>query len=61
MKQSFMTLTIHDPQGKRVEPGKFWKSNDSFIVDISTADPFESLELYGKSLSRGKQRQSECL
>jgi len=50
-KQAFMTLTVHDPQGKRVAPGKLWKSKDSFIVDIVTSDPFESLELYGKSLA----------
>jgi hypothetical protein len=51
MKESFMTLTIHDPQGKRVKPGKLWKSKDSYFVSIATADPFESLERYGKSLA----------
>ncbi|MCF7956631.1 MAG: hypothetical protein K9M75_12580 [Phycisphaerae bacterium] len=51
MKESFMTLTIHDPQGKRVPPGKLWKSKDNFFVDITTADPFQSLERYGKSLA----------
>lgn len=50
-KESYMTLTVHDPQGKRVAPGKLWESKDRFIVDMITADPFESLEQYGKSLA----------
>lgn len=51
LKQSFMTLTIHDPQGKRIEPGEMWISKDSYFVDFSTEDPFESLECFGKSLA----------
>ncbi len=50
-KQSFMTLTIHDPQGKRIEPGELWISKDSYFVDFSTGNPFESLERFGQSLA----------
>lgn len=48
---NYMTLTINDPQGKRIAPSRAWKSKDTFIVDIATKDPFDSLELYGKSLA----------
>jgi hypothetical protein len=51
LNPSFMTLTIHDQQGKRVKPGEVWTSKDSFFVDITTADPFVSLERFGKSLA----------
>jgi len=50
-KESFVTLTIHDPQGKRVKPGELWKSKDTYFVDIITSDPFESLERFGKALA----------
>jgi len=50
-KESYMTLTIHDPLGKRVAPGELWKSKDSFFVNMITVDPFGSLELYGRSLA----------
>jgi len=43
-KESNLSLTIHDPQGKRIKPGELWKSEDSFFVDMVTAGPFESLE-----------------
>ena len=51
VKNSYISLTIHDPQGKRVAPGELWHSKDSFFVDISSADPFASLENYGRSLA----------
>jgi len=51
VKNSYMSLIIHDPQGKRVAPGELWQSKDSFFVDISSADPFVSLENYGRSLA----------
>ena len=51
-KDSFVTLTIHDPQGKRVAPGKLWKSKDTFFVDIATANPFKSLERFGRSMAK---------
>jgi hypothetical protein len=50
-KAANLTLTTHDPQGKRIAPGEMWKSNDSFFVDIVSADPFESLERYGDALA----------
>ena len=48
---SFMTLTVTDPIGKRIKPGKTWKSSDTFFVDITTPDPFQSLEGFGKALA----------
>ncbi len=52
LKNSFVTLTIHDPQGKRIKPGELWVSKDTFFVDITTLDPFESLERFGASLAK---------
>lgn len=51
LKESFMTLTIHDPQGKGIEPGGMWVSKDSYFVDITTGDPFVSLERFGRSMA----------
>ena len=34
-----------------VAPGTTWKSGDSFFVDLSTSDPFESLEGFGKAMA----------
>ncbi len=48
---SFVTLTIHDPQGKRIRPGLLWKSGDTFLVNISTPDPFAALEGFGAAMA----------
>ena len=47
-----MSLTIWDPQGKRVEHGETWVSQDSFYLDFTTTNPFVSLEQYGESLAQ---------
>lgn len=49
--KSFMTLTVTDPIGHRVAVGETWKSGDSFFVNISTSDPFASLEGFGSALA----------
>jgi hypothetical protein len=46
-----MTLTVRDPQGKRIPPGKTWKSKDTFYLDFTTRDPFLSLEQYGNAMA----------
>lgn len=48
---SYMTLTIEDPQGKRIAPGQTWASSDTFLVNICTGDPFESLEGFGAAMA----------
>lgn len=50
--QPFITLSISDPQGKRVPPHTTWKSDDNFYLDFNTSNPFESLEHYGKQLAK---------
>jgi hypothetical protein len=45
-----ITLTIWDPQGKLVELGETYFSEDSFYLDISTSNPFEALEKYGMAM-----------
>ena len=50
--QPFITLTITDPQGKRVPPKTTWKSEDNFYLDFLTENPFQSLEHYGYQLAK---------
>jgi hypothetical protein len=47
-----LTLSVFDPQGKRIPPGEAWTSDDSYYIDFSTSDPFDALELYGLSLAK---------
>jgi hypothetical protein len=49
------SITIEDPQGKRVEPGTTYNATDTVFLDISTADPFTSLETYGMALRTANQ------
>ena len=49
--QPCITLTITDPQGKRVPSKTTWKSDDDFYLDFITENPFESLEMYGKQMA----------
>ena len=44
------TLEGSDPLGKLVEPGESYLPEDSFYVDVATANPFEALEKYGLAL-----------
>ena len=47
----FASMYAQDPVGKRIDPGTFYQPvNDLFYLDISTKDPFESLENYGVAL-----------
>ena len=39
-----------DPIGKPVDAGQTYLPGDTFYVDCGTADPFEALEKYGRSL-----------
>ena len=45
-----LTVTIEDPQGKRIEPGATYDAVDTVFLDFSTADPFVSLERYGLAM-----------
>ena len=47
-----LTLSVFDPQGKRIPSGKTWASDDSYYIDFSTSDPFEALEMYGEALAK---------
>lgn len=45
------SMYAQDPVGKRIDPGSFYQpGNDLFYLDISTKDPFQSLENYGLAL-----------
>lgn len=51
-KEPSINLYAKDAVGKRVDPGvSYLPEKDRFYLDCSTTDPFESLELYGKTLA----------
>ncbi|MFN5737088.1 MAG: hypothetical protein ACK47H_00710, partial [Akkermansiaceae bacterium] len=49
-KKSDLTITIEDPIGKLIPPGKTYDGADSVFLDIVTSDPFTSLEAYGLAM-----------
>lgn len=50
-----LSVTIEDPQGKRINPGTTYQGTDTVFLDISTADPFASLEAYGMAMRSANQ------
>lgn len=49
-KKSDLTITIEDPIGKLIPPGKTYDGADSVFLDVVTSDPFTSLEAYGMAM-----------
>ncbi len=49
-KKRRLTVTIEDPQGKRIVPGTTYDAADTVFLDFSTTDPFVSLERYGLAM-----------
>lgn len=49
--QPYITLSVSDPQGKRIPPGETWESEDDFYLDFVTNNPFTALEDYGTLLA----------
>lgn len=49
-KKRRLTVTIEDPQGKRIAPGTTYHATDTVYLNISTTDPFASLEAYGLAM-----------
>ena len=45
-----LELSAVDPVGHRVDPGETYTPQDAFYLDVSSSDPFESLEAYGQAL-----------
>lgn len=54
-KKGDFSVTIEDPQGKPIEPGATYHGTDTVFLDISTADPFSSLEAYGMAMRTANQ------
>lgn len=50
-----LRLHADDPVGKRVEPGMSYLPADRFYLDFVTRNPFESLELYGRSIRKAQK------
>lgn len=48
-KGQFLAL-VEDPIGKRVEPGATFAAVDTLYLDVSTSDPFLSLEQFGMAM-----------
>jgi hypothetical protein len=51
-KKRQFTVTIEDPQGKLIAAGATYHARDSVFLDVSTTDPFGSLEAYGMALRK---------
>jgi len=49
-KKRQFSVTIEDPQGKRIPPGTRYDADDTVFLDFSTGDPFVSLERYGLAM-----------
>ena len=45
-------IEASDPVGRLVEPGETYLPDDSFYVDVNTANPFEAMEQYGMELRK---------
>lgn len=54
---SFMSLSVEDPQGKHIAPGETWASSDTFLFNLCTADPFESLEGFGTAMAKANDAE----
>ena len=44
-----------DPVGRLVDPGQTYWAEDSFYLDVTTADPFLALEKYGRAMRVANQ------
>ena len=47
-------LYAEDPVGKRIDPGVRYISPDRFYLEYLSPDPFEALELYGRTLRQAQ-------
>jgi hypothetical protein len=45
------TLSVFDPQGKRIPAKITWKSEDTYYLNFATQNPFDALEMYGDALA----------
>ena len=50
VKADGLQLRAADPVGRLVDPGQTYWSEDTFYVDVTTADPFVALEQYGRAM-----------
>lgn len=50
LKDGVLDMKADDPVGRLVDKGETYWSGDTFYLDIVTADPFEALEKYGRSM-----------
>lgn len=51
-RRAWFSTTIEDPVGKLIAPGSTFDAADSVYLDVSTRDPFASLEQYGMAMRK---------
>ena len=49
--KAYLTLALDDPYGKLVNSGEKYISEDTYFIDFTTSDPFESLERLGNVMA----------
>lgn len=50
VKDLAIEIKAQDPVGRLVDPGQTYFSPDTFYLDVTTPDPFQALEQYGRAL-----------
>lgn len=50
LTDSALELSANDPVGRLVDAGETYWAEDTFYLDAITADPFDSLEQYGRAM-----------
>ena len=54
-RQQWFHVLIEDPLGKLVEPGTTFDAVDTVYLDVTTTDPFASLERYGMAMRKANK------
>jgi hypothetical protein len=55
MKDRTLDCYAKDPVGRLVDPGQTYWAKDTFYLDVVTADPFLSLEQYGRAMRQANK------
>ncbi len=50
IRDGVLEMHAADPTGRLVDPGETYIAADTFYLDVTTAEPFEALEKYGRAM-----------
>ncbi len=50
MRDGVLEIKAEDPVGQLVDPEQTYLSDDTFYLDVTTTDPFDALEKYGRAM-----------